>query len=161
MTRPSARRPHRSPRRRVDARAPALRQARRRIPTRGGAGALALTAVFLTVGLPRWLVGSVDPGAGHTTPNFSKLCRDHGGTPRPAPAPAPGGAGQVCTVRYGGRVYLMDAVTPDGFDVDTARFQRQGCEEEARRDRRGSTAEGQQGPGFVYHPETGVCEHRP
>ena len=49
----------------------------------------------------------------------------------------------------------MDAVTPTGFDEDTAGFQKQGCEQ-ARRDA---------SPGertvFVYHPTTGVCEHRP
>jgi hypothetical protein len=62
----------------------------------------------------------------------------------------------VCTVRYGDNVYRMDAVTPSGFDQDTAGFQRQGCEEaqrEAKAAGRGRT--------FVYHPDTGVCEHRP
>ena len=128
-------------------------------PRRGVAGvtprraliAVAAVAVFLTFGLPRWLqhdAGTAsDPAA-----TFAKVCRDHGGTL--ARATAAGGQ-QRCTVRYGGTVYLMDAVTPTGFDEDTAGFQKQGCEQ-ARRDA---------SPGertvFVYHPTTGVCEHRP
>ena len=94
-----------------------------------------LVVVFLTLGLPRWVAGD----AGRVVPNadaqFTKVCREHGGTPH---------AAQRCAVRYGGRVYLMDAIRPDGFDQDTARYQRMGC---AQR-------------GFSYHPATGVCEHR-
>ena len=113
--------------------------------------AVAAVAVFLTFGLPRWLqhdAGTAsDPAA-----TFAKVCRDHGGT---LARPAAAGGQQRCTVRYGGTVYLMDAVTPTGFDEDTAGFQKQGCEQ-ARRDA---------SPGertvFVYHPTTGVCEHRP
>jgi hypothetical protein len=52
----------------------------------------------------------------------------------------------------------MDAITPNGFDEDTARFQRQGCDE-ARREQKASTGGRRQI--FVYHPTTGVCEHRP
>ena len=78
----------------------------------------------------------------HTT-NFARLCRDHGGTPS---------AHNLCTARYGERAYRMDAITPHGFDEDTARYQRQGCEE-AQRER--STEQV-----YVYHPTTGVCERR-
>jgi hypothetical protein len=147
----------------VDARSPARSAApgpmRFGVAARGGALALALTAVFLTAGLPRWLAGDVDPVAPPARVDFSKLCRAHGGTPRPAPGSR--GTAQVCTVRYGRRVYLMDAVTSGGFDADTARFQRQGCQEEARRDRRASSAAGPRRQAFVYHPDTGVCEQRP
>ena len=106
-------------------------------------------AVFLTLGLPRWL--QHDDGSGTSDPaaTFAKVCHDHGGT-----LGASGGQ-QRCSVRYGGTVYLMDAVTPNGFDEDTAGFQKQGCEQ-ARRD----AAPGQRTV-FVYHPTTGVCEHRP
>ena len=60
-----------------------------------------------------------------------------------------------CTVRYGRQAYLMDAITRDGFDEDTARYQRQGCEEAQRT----LTARGRR-QAFIYHPVTGVCEHR-
>jgi len=99
---------------------------------------LGLVAVFLTFGVPRWLARDV---AAHS--DVSRLCREHGGTPR---------KGQVCVVRYGARVYRMDAITPDGFDVDTARYQRRGCEEARREHPRQA---------FIYHPTTGVCERRP
>jgi hypothetical protein len=46
----------------------------------------------------------------------------------------------------------MDAITPHGFDADTAQFQRAGCEQAQHTAARGET--------FVYHPTTGVCEHR-
>ena len=109
--------------------------------------ALAFVGVFLTVGVPRWLAGDAAParsnaGAG----GFAKLCREHGGTP----------AGERCTVRYGGRTYLMDAITPSGFDADTAHYQHQGCEEAERR----RQASAHDNVRFVYHPATGVCEHR-
>jgi hypothetical protein len=108
---------------------------------------LVVVVVFLTFGVPRWLSGDVGQNKPHGAANFTKLCREHGGTPA-------GGAPPVCTVRYGGQVYRMDAITPAGFDADTARFQRQGCElahQEQSGHGRGS---------FVYHPLTGVCEHR-
>jgi hypothetical protein len=111
---------------------------------RHGVLLLGLVAAFLTFGLPRWLAGDVASNAA----DVSKLCREHGGTPSGARA-------QVCTVRYGRRVYRMDAITPAGFDEDTARYQRQGCAE-ARREQRASTAR----QVFIYHPITGVCEHR-
>jgi hypothetical protein len=99
------------------------------VSARAAALLLALVVVFLTVGVPRRLAGDV---ARH--PDVARLCRDHGGTPR----------GQACVVRYGARVYRMDAITPTGFDEDTARYQRRGCAQQ----------------GFIYHPRTGVCEHR-
>ena len=101
---------------------------------------LALVAVFLTFGLPRFLNRDSSPAG----PGFAKVCRDHGGTPA-------AGDQHRCTVRYGSHVYLMDAVGPTGFDADTARFQRQGCQDAARRNPRET---------FVYHADTGVCEHR-
>jgi hypothetical protein len=119
---------------------------------RRAAIAVVAVAVFLTLGLPRWLQHDAGSGAGDPAATFANVCRDHGGTL--ARAAAAGGQ-QRCTVRYGATVYLMDAVTPTGFDQDTAGFQKQGCEQ-ARRDA---------APGsptvFVYHPTTGVCEHRP
>jgi hypothetical protein len=106
---------------------------------------LALVALFLTVGLPRFLSrddsGGSSPGA-----RFVSLCRAHGGTPGTT------GGQRRCTVRYGGRTYLMDAITPGGFDADTARLQREGCEQAA--------ASAQSGEAFVYHADTGVCERR-
>jgi hypothetical protein len=115
---------------------------------------LALVPVFITFGVPRWLAGDDQPAS--TTPtaaSFTKLCREHGGTPATAPATGTAAAPQpFCTVKYGGRVYRMDAITPHGFDTDTARFQRAGCEQERHTAGRGET--------FVYHPTTGVCERR-
>jgi hypothetical protein len=110
---------------------------------------LAAVAVFLTVGLPRWLAGDVAPPPTHTRATFTKLCRQHGGTPA-------SGAQPVCTVRYGHQVYRMDAITPTGFDQDTANYQRQGCQ--LARSEQPSRGHRQT---FVYHPTTGVCEHRP
>jgi hypothetical protein len=118
---------------------------------------LVFIGVFLTVGVPRWLGQDAAPAGANADASFATLCRDHGGTPRTAPGSGPG-AQPFCTVRYGGRVYRMDAITPDGFDADTASFQRQGCEE-ADRQAKATTAGGAR-PSFVYHPETGVCEHR-
>lgn len=121
---------------------------------------LALLIVFLTVGLPRFLQTDSGPaGSSNPDANFTKLCRQHGGTPATAPgSSASTPAQRSCTVRYGGHVYRMDAITPNGFDRDTARFQRQGCDE-ARREQAQSTGGGRQV--FVYHSTTGVCEHRP
>jgi hypothetical protein len=122
--------------------------------------ALVLVGVFTTFGVPRWLAGDVAPVDQNADANFSKVCRDHGGTPATTPDSGTSTEDQRCTVRYGRRVYLMDAITPEGFDEDTARFQRQGCEE-ARRQQRASTAPGHRRESFVYHPTTGVCERRP
>jgi hypothetical protein len=116
---------------------------------------LGLLVVFLTVGLPRFLQTDSGPAGSKTDADFVKTCREHGGTPATGPTTPPQ---RSCTVRYGGRVYRMDAITPNGFDEDTARFQRQGCAE-ARREQKASTGGRRQI--FVYHPTTGVCEHRP
>jgi hypothetical protein len=113
----------------------------------------ALVVLFLTLGVPRFLGSDPAPVDSHTAANLSKLCRDHGGTPVTAPVTGTTAAAETfCTVRYGGRVYRMDAITSNGFDADTARFQRAGCEEEQRGAGPRQT--------FVYHPTTGVCEHR-
>jgi hypothetical protein len=121
---------------------------------------LGLVAVFLTFGVPRRLAGDVGPVASPADVSFARLCRDHGGTPTTARASTAGAGRQgFCTVRYGRRVYRMDAITPDGFDADTARYQRLGCEE-ARRGQQASRAPGQRRRSFVYHPRTGVCERR-
>ena len=99
----------------------------------------ALVVAFLTVGVPRWLAGDVARVAPNPEATFTKVCREHGGTP---------GTKERCAVRYGDRVYLMDAISADGFDEDTARYQRMGC------------AQGRPRQAFVYHPKTGVCERR-
>jgi hypothetical protein len=111
---------------------------------------LGLVIMFLTVGVPRWLAGDVTPPPTHAGAGFAKLCRDRGGTPAVAPH---SGNQSFCTIRYGRHVYRMDAITPDGFDDDTAHFQRQGCIEANR-------AAGHRRRSFVYHPTTGVCERR-
>jgi hypothetical protein len=118
---------------------------------------LVLVVVFLTVGVPRFLAGDDAPSGSDADANFSKVCRDHGGTPATSPGSGTETEERRCTVRYGQRVYLMDAITPDGFDEDTARFQRQGCEEAQRE--QASTARGHR-QSFIYHPTTGVCERR-
>jgi hypothetical protein len=121
---------------------------------------LVLVAVFLTFGLPRFLNRDAPPAGSNADANFARICRAHGGTPAAASGSGPSRTGERrCTVRYGRNVYLMDAITPNGFDEDTARFQRQGCEE-ARREERTSSAPGHRRQ-FVYHSDTGVCEHRP
>ena len=129
---------------------------RPRTPLSGAArkgGLLLVVAVlFLPFGVPRWLSGDDAPARSNGVARLAALCRDRGGTPVTA-------LGQrACTVRYGGRIYVMDAITPDGFDEDTARFQRQGCKE-ARREARASAGAGRRRLSFVYHPKTGVCEH--
>jgi hypothetical protein len=121
---------------------------------------LVFVGVFLTFGVPRWLERDAGPAGSPAGASFPKLCRDHGGTPTTAPGSGTRTRDQRCTVRYGSQVYLMDAITAAGFDEDTARFQRQGCEE-ARREQKASTAPGHRGRSFIYHPTTGVCEHRP
>ena len=119
---------------------------------------IAFVVVFLTVGLPRFLNDDdASPTSSDPTAAFTKVCREHGGTPRTQGSGTNAPPEQFCTVSYGGRVYRMDAITARGFDRDTAKFQRQGCEQAA----------GQAGDGgdddqrFVYHPTTGVCERRP
>ena len=116
---------------------------------------VAFVVVFLTVGLPRFLNGDdASPTSSDPAAAFTKICREHGGTPRTPASGTNAPAQQVCTVRYGDRVYRMDAITPRGFDRDTAKFQRQGCEQAARQ-------AGDASQRFVYHPTTGVCERRP
>ena len=133
---------------------------RPRLDARKAVLVLLFVGVFLTLGVPRWLAGDHGPASSNGDAAFAKLCRDHGGTQKTTPASASSAAQPVCTVRYGQSVYRMDAVTPNGFDQDTAAFQRQGCEE-ARREERASSAAGDRRRTFVYHPDTGVCEHRP
>jgi hypothetical protein len=112
--------------------------------------------IFLTVGVPRFFAGDDSSVRSNGSVDVSKLCRQHGGTPSKGTA----SAGQpVCTVTYGGEVYRMDAITSRGFDVDTAAFQKQGCDE-ARRQQQADGAGAPQRT-FVYHADTGVCEHRP
>jgi hypothetical protein len=53
----------------------------------------------------------------------------------------------------------MDAITPAGFDEDTARYQRRGCDE-ARREETAVSATRRRRRSFIYHPTTGVCERR-
>jgi len=131
----------------------AIERRRRKGGFRKGWLILALIPVFLTFGVPKWFAGDSGPANAPTAASFTSLCRQHGGTPASAPAPGTtAGAQQFCTVRYGGRVYRMDAITAHGFDADTAHFQRAGCELEQRTAGRGEA--------FVYHPATGVCEHR-
>jgi len=114
---------------------------------------LALVPVFLSFGVPRWFAGDDRPAGSHTEAGFAKLCHQHGGTLAGGGATGTAAAPQqFCTVRYGGRVYRMDAITPTGFDQDTAGFQRQGCEQEQRTSGRPRA--------FVFHADTGVCEHR-
>ena len=129
-------------------------------PTVRKAGLMAaLVAVFLTFGLPRFLNHDASPVPSNTDAAVAKLCRDHHGTPAKPRGSGPA-AQPLCTVRYGQHVYVMDAITPRGFDADTAKFQRQGCDE-ARREQRSTRAGGQAKRTFTYHPDTGVCEHRP
>jgi hypothetical protein len=117
---------------------------------------LLFVAIFLTVGVPRWLERDDSAGPNAAT-DFAKLCRQHGGTPQRTPTGGAGGTQDVCTVRYGGTVYRMDAITSTGFDQDTAQFQRQGCQQAAAEQK----ASGEGGQTYVYHPLTGVCERRP
>ena len=117
---------------------------------------LVLSGTFLFLGLPRWLERDVGTAADSPAARFAEVCRQHGGSPEPS---SPDAATQgVCTVRYGPRIYRMDAITADGFDLDAARFQRRGCVEALRLDR--AAPSGGQPPSFVYHARTGVCERR-
>ena len=113
---------------------------------------LLLAVLLLPFGVPRWVLSDDAPDASKLDAGYAALCRDRGGTPSTS------GAQHACTIRYGGRVYAMDAITTRGFDEDTARFQRQGCEEAQRQ--QASSARGQRRPTFVYHPRSGVCERR-
>ena len=116
---------------------------------------IAFLVIFLTVGVPRFFAGDDSSVRSNGSADVTKLCREHGGTPAPGTSSGP----PVCTVKYGGEVYRMDAITSRGFDTDTAAFQKQGCDEA----RRQQQAEGAGAPKrtFVYHADTGVCEHRP
>jgi hypothetical protein len=127
---------------------------------RKGCLLLLLAVAFLPFGVPRWLTHEAPPASSNADGRLSALCLDHGGTPRTTPAHgANTSARSFCTVRYGRHDYLMDAITPAGFDEDTARYQRQGCDE-ARREERASDTSGRRRLSFIYHPATGVCERR-
>ena len=123
---------------------------------------LLLAVVLIPFGVPRFLNPGDDTRPGESDDaKFAQVCRAHGGTPQIAPgAGADNGSQRFCRVRYGRHVYLMDAITPDGFDADTAKFQRQGCVE-ARRRANASAGSGDPRERFVYHRKTGVCEQRP
>jgi hypothetical protein len=132
-----------------------VRRRQLRIPSRKAWLVVAFVVVFLTFGVPRWLAGDQQGTSSPTAAQFTELCRQHGGTPHASPGAGggPASAQQFCTIRYGATVYRMDAITAHGFDEDTAKFQRQGCvQAQSEPGHRGS---------FVYHAETGVCEHRP
>ena len=123
---------------------------------RRGALVLALAVLLVPFGVPRVLDRAPAPKTSRAGSGFAALCRDHGGTP--TTTAAAGSAQRACVVRYGRRVYRMDAITPRGFDEDSARFQRRGCAEARRRAARAS---GERGETFVFHPATGICERRP
>ena len=120
---------------------------------RRGALVLALAVLLVPFGVPRVLDRAPAPTTSQAGGSFAALCRDHGGTPTAARS-----AQRACVVRYGRRVYRMDAITPRGFDEDSARFQRQGC---AVARQRAPRASGERGETFVFHPATGICERRP
>jgi hypothetical protein len=112
---------------------------------------LALGVLLVPFGVRRMLNHASSPTTSRAGSSFAALCRDRGGTPAPAAGPAQ----RSCVVRYGQRVYRIDAITPRGFDADAARFQRRGCAEARQRTSRTT------GETFIYHPTTGICEHRP
>ena len=114
-------------------------------------------AVFLTIGVPRFLAGDPTPVNTNTPASFAKLCRAHGGTVAGATGPR---TQPFCEVRYAATMYRMDAITRSGFDEDTAAFQRQGCVQ-ANDEAEAAAAGGTPDRTFVYHALTGVCEHRP
>jgi hypothetical protein len=118
---------------------------------RRGALVLVLAVLLVPFGVPRILNHASSPTTSRTGTNFATVCRDHGGTPGTAAGPAQ----RACLVRYGRRVYRMDAITPAGFDADSAHFQRRGCAEARQRTPRTT------GETFIFHPATGICEHRP
>lgn len=137
--------------------APERRQAS--VSVRKAALVVAFIAVFLTIGVPRWFARDAAPPGAHTAADFATLCRAHGGTPHAATGSGASASAQAfCTVRYGATVYRMDAITRDGFDQDTAAFQRQGCQQAATEERAAKAGHRRT---FVYHADTGVCEHRP
>jgi hypothetical protein len=117
-----------------------------------GALVLALAVLLVPFGVPRVLDRASAPTTSRSGSSFAALCRDHGGTLTTAAA---GSAQRACVVRYGRHVYRMDAITPRGFDEDSARFQRRGCAEARQRATRASRET------FVFHPATGICERRP
>ena len=102
-------------------------------------------------GAPRFFNSSDTATFTPSRVNFDKLCRDHGGAPSTVGEAGP--PQKFCVVRYGDRDYVMDAITTNGFDNDAALLNRQGCEQAA-------AAEGAKRRAFVYHANTGVCEHR-
>lgn len=121
---------------------------------RRGALVLALAVLLVPFGVPRVFDSDPAPKSLQAAASFATLCRDHGGTPQAAARPAR----RACVVRYGPRIYRMDAITSTGFDEDAARFQRQGCADARHRALRVS---GGRSVRFVFHPVTGVCERRP
>jgi hypothetical protein len=112
-----------------------------------------LVTAFLTVGVPRWLAGDGQSAVPSGTETFTKLCRGRGGTLQPASVASPQ---PHCVVRYGGTEYVMDAVTPHGWDQDAAALQQDGCAEAERL--QASTTSGELRMTFIFHPATGVCE---
>src|SRR6478672_4187880 len=115
-----------------------------------------LMIAFLTVGLPSWLVGEGRPAAPDGAAIFVKLCRERGGTlVTTPPSAAVPRVERNCVVHYAGTEYVMDAVTPHGWDGESARLQQSGCEDA---DRQGSIVPRNLRTRFVYHPTTGVCE---
>jgi hypothetical protein len=115
---------------------------------------LALAVLLVPLGVPRVLDRTSAPLPSRAGPGFAALCREHGGTPTTTAGSARG----ACVVRYRRHDYRMDAITPRGFDEDSARFQRQGC---ALARQRAPRASGERGETFVFHPATGICERRP
>src|SRR5215208_175898 len=82
---------------------------------------LLLAVVLIPFGVPRFLNSDDDSPAGAgDDARFAQLCREHGGKPQiTSGTGAISGSQRFCRVRYGRHVYLMDAITPGGFDADT------------------------------------------
>jgi hypothetical protein len=117
-----------------------------------------LVIAFLTLGIPRWLAGEGRSATRNGDAIFTRLCHERGGTLVTTPAsPSVPAVQRHCVVRYAGNEYVIDAVTPHGWDRDAAALQRGGCEEA---DRQASTAPRKSRVRFIYHPNTGVCERR-